>query len=192
MPAEGVLEAEQRVVAHVETEHLLLEREPLGLVELGVWDGDPGALPASGVVAERVCGLERGEERGDAGLVLPAALERPVDDLVEHQAQALAGMTQRVERTGLGEGLHGPLVEHERVDPPAEVVEVVEGACRLSLGDDALDQALPDVAHRRQAEHDARAAVGAGTTSLPGANSATERLTSGTSTSMPRDRHSAR
>ena len=115
----------------------------------------PSQRPASSPT--RLAGSSDGEQRGDAGLVLPAALERPVDDLVEHQAQALARVTQRVERAGLDQRLHGPLVEHDRVDPPAEVVEVLEGPCRLSLGDDPLDQALPDVAHRGQPEDDARA-----------------------------------
>ena len=53
------LEAHQRVVAHVEAEHLLLEGQALRLVELGVGDGDLGPAPARvGLLL-----LEGGEER---------------------------------------------------------------------------------------------------------------------------------
>ena len=106
--------------------------------------------------------------------------------VLEDQAQALAGVAERVEGAPLDERLHGPLVEHDRVDPLAEVEDVLEGPVGVALGHDALDQALAHVAHRGQAEDDGvRPAPGRLGRSMSGANSATERLTSGTSTSIP-------
>ena len=65
-------------------------------------------------------------------------------------------MAEGVEGPGLDQRLDGPLVEHHRVDPGAEVVEVGERAALLPLGDDALDQALADIADGRQPEWDHR------------------------------------
>src|SRR5579875_845501 len=63
----------QGVIADVEPQHLLLEGEALGLVELDVGDRHPGALPVPDVVVAFVGG-HRGEQRGDADLVLAASL----------------------------------------------------------------------------------------------------------------------
>jgi len=84
----------------------------------------------------------------------PAALHRAVHHFFEHQAEPWRGVPA-VEAPALTR-LHGPLVEHDGVHPSAEVVEVGEGALRLALGHDALDQGLADVAHRCEPEDDAR------------------------------------
>ena len=81
-------------------------------------------VSANPMACPSVSGLEGGEERDHAGVVLPPPLHRPVDDLLEYQAQALAGMAEGIEPAGLDQRLDGPLVEHLGVDPLAEVVEV--------------------------------------------------------------------
>ena len=58
--------------------------------------------------------------------------QRRVDDRLEHEEQALAWVAERVERAGLDERLDRPLVEHDRVDALAEVVEVDERTLRLT------------------------------------------------------------
>ena len=70
--------------------------------------------------------------------------------------EALARVAERVEAARLDQGLDDALVEHRRVDPAAEVVEVGERPVRLALGDDQRDEALADVAHRGEAEDDRR------------------------------------
>jgi hypothetical protein len=79
------------VVADVEAEHLLLESQPLCLVELELGDRDPCVGEAGAVT--RV-GFEGGEEGDDAGVVLAATFEGPVRDLLEDEAEALAGMAE--------------------------------------------------------------------------------------------------
>ena len=143
---EGLLGAEQRVVRHVEAEHLLLEREPVLLVELDVGDADP--------LVERGALLHLAEERHDAHVVLLATGDGRVDDLLEHGEQSLAGVAHRVEPARLDQRFDGALVEHLGVDPLAEVVEVLEGAVLVPLVDDELDQPGADVADRGQAEED--------------------------------------
>ncbi len=172
------------MVAHVEAEHLLLEGEPLALVELDVRDRLHGRRTRL-AVATRVA-----EERHDAHVVLAAAGHGVVDDLLVHLQQALAGVPERVERAGLDERLDGPLVEDLVVDPVAEVVEVGERPVLLTLGNDELDEPLAHVAHGREPEGDDR--LGAVARAPTGVKSPTDRLTSGTSTSMPIARHSAR
>src|SRR5205085_2691896 len=66
----------------------------------------------------------------------------------------LARMTERVEGTAVDERLDGALVEHARVDPIAEVVEVGERTAPLPLFDQLTRYALAHVAHRRQTEPD--------------------------------------
>ena len=63
----------------------------------------------------------------------------------------------------------------------AEVEDVDEGAVGVALGHDPLDQALAHVAHRGQPEDDRRPRPGRRLGARSGANSATERFTSGTS-----------
>jgi hypothetical protein len=87
------------MVTDVEAQHLLLEGQALRLGEFGLGEPDPRPLPVAGPFL--AAPLDRGKERGDAHVVLPPARQRPVDDLVEHQAQPLAGMTHRVEGAAL-------------------------------------------------------------------------------------------
>ena len=157
---QAALEPHQRVVADVEAEHLLLEGQPERLVELGVRDGDPGVGEPGRLALGRL--LQGGEEGHDPGVVLAAPLEGAVDDLLEGEAQALAGVAHGVEGAGLDQRLDGPLVEHLGVDPLAEVVEVGERAAGLPLGHDEGHQGLADVAHRGQAEGDGAGAVARG------------------------------
>jgi len=82
-----------------------------------------------------------------------------VDDLLEDGEEAAARMSERVERAGLNQRLDGPLVEDTRVDPLAEVVEVLERAFLPPLGLHEGDETLPDVAYGREPEHDRRLAV---------------------------------
>ena len=89
---EGTLVAHEGVVADVEAEHLFLEGQPLCLVELEVGDGDSG-VGETGAGPIRV-GLESGEEGDDPGVVLAAALESSVHDLLEDEAEALTGMAR--------------------------------------------------------------------------------------------------
>ena len=95
--AQRPLRAHHRVLAHVEAEHLLLEREPLRLPELGVGDLDAlleaDAAPASGALEI--------EEAHRPLLALLAARDGPVDDLLEHEEQTLARVTEGVEAAGL-------------------------------------------------------------------------------------------
>ena len=139
----------QRMIAEVEPEHLLLEGQPNGFVELLGGDRHPGVVEQQFVAVAQIA-----EEAHDPLVGLAPASQGAVDDLFEHQAQPLARMAGVVERPGLDQGLHRPLVEHHWIDPSAEIVEVGEGTTPLPLGDDPLDQALPDVADSRQAERD--------------------------------------
>ena len=153
-PAQRRLEAQQRMVAHVEAEHLLLEGEPLGLVELDVGDLHDGPRRSPG----RSCGRRLGSSSAKS-VEMPSSSLAPtredvVDDLLEDEAEALARVAERVEAARLDERLDRALVEHRRVDPAAEVVEVDERPVRLPLGDDQRDETLADVAHRREPEDD--------------------------------------
>jgi len=103
-------------------------------------------------------------------------------------------MAERVEASRLHERLDSSLVERARIDPATEVVEVDERALTLAGGDDVLDNGLPDIADRGKAEDDHLPATRAEA-------SAVERIvvkfeddafTSGTRTSIPSVRHSAR
>ena len=107
----------------------------------------------------RVVGLETREQRRDAGILLASPLESPVHDVFCDEAETLPRMTQRVERTRLDERLDRPLVEHDGVDAPAEVVEVGERPVCLALDDDALDETLTDVSDRRESEDDPTSAL---------------------------------
>ena len=63
-------------------------------------------------------------------------------------------MPERVEGAGLDQRFDRALVEDERVDTAAEVVEVDERAVLLPLGDDLRDDPLADVAHGGEPEDD--------------------------------------
>ena len=94
--------------------------------------------------------------------------ERPLDDPLEGQAEPLSRMAERVEGARLGERLDSSLVQRARIDSAAEVVEVDEGATAFAGGDDVLDNGLPDVAHRGEAEDDHVAAGRAWPWPFPG------------------------
>ena len=81
--------------------------------------------------------------------------------------------------------LDGALVQGARVDPPAEVEEVLVWPVRLPLGDDELDDRLADVADGRQAEADRLLARKRREVRLRDVHVRH-------ATSMPSDRHSAR
>ncbi len=146
------------MVAHIQAEHLLLEGQPLGLVELEVRDRHPGAVEAClratsgrGVLALVV--KEREQGRDPLFLFAPAD-KCPLDDSLESQTESLARMAERVEASRLHERLDSSLVERARIDPATEVVEVDERALTLAGGDDVLDNGLPDIADRGKAEDD--------------------------------------
>jgi hypothetical protein len=141
-----LLVAHQGVVAHVEPEHLLLEGQPLRLVELGVGDGDLGRAPARvGLLSV----LEGGEQGGDAEVVLArrSSVRSTMPSMTRHSPWRGG---RGVEGAPLDQRLHGALVEDHRVDPLAEVEDVGERPVGVALGHDALDQALAHVAHRGQ------------------------------------------
>ena len=122
VPAQRRFGAHQRVIAHVEAEHLLLGAQLLGLVEVDV--GDRQAVVEHRAV---VGGAAAEVEQAHRSLVaLAPAAQRRVDDRLEHLQQTLARMAERVERARLDQRLDRALVEHGRVDPLAEVVEVGE------------------------------------------------------------------
>ena len=81
------------------------------------------------------------EERQRSLVALAPPPQHAVDDLLEHEQQALARMPERVERTRLHQRLDRALVQRDRVDALAEVVEVDEGT--------ALTPGLQDPARRR-------------------------------------------
>src|SRR6478735_3456297 len=96
LAAQRRLGAEQRVVADVQAEHLLLELQPVALVELVLGDGD--ALGEAAVLAgEHVVA----EQAHHALVAFAPAHQCRVDDLLEDHQQAAARMVQVVERTGL-------------------------------------------------------------------------------------------
>ena len=97
--AQRRLGAHQRVVAHVEAEHLLLEREPLASCRTR------GRGSAAARRTPAPPSLELAEQRHHAHVALAAAGEGVVDDLLEHGEQALAGVAERVEAAGLDERL---------------------------------------------------------------------------------------
>ena len=136
------------MLAHVEAEHLLLEREPLALVELEI--GDRRAF----VEHRCAAGIDRvAEQAHHALLALVPAVQRLLDDLLEHREQATPRVAERVERTRFDERLDGALVERAQIDAVAEVVEVAEravGAGQLDL----LRHTVAHVAHGREPEED--------------------------------------
>ena len=83
------LRTEERVVAHVEPEHLLLEGKPEILRVLV--DGDLDALLEPDGLA-RGAGVR--EQAHDPGVALSSASERPVDDLLVRLHQRLAGVIE--------------------------------------------------------------------------------------------------
>ena len=86
----------QRVVAHIEPEHLLFQLESLGLVELEVRNRD--SLVVRGIDC---AGLA--EEAHHPLVALATASQGHVDDLLADHQQSPAGMAQGVERAGLDE-----------------------------------------------------------------------------------------
>ena len=164
------LGAEQRVIADVQPEHLLLEGQAVALVELEVGDGGPLEVVAGPTV---VATTEQGH---DPHVPLAPAGDRVVDDLLEHREQALAWMADVVEGAGLDQRLDRALVEDLGVDPLAEVVEVGVRPAGLALGHDVGDEALADVPHRRQPEDDAERRLTTSSVSITGVKSLSDRL----------------
>ncbi len=131
-PAQRGLGPHERVVAHVEPEHLLLERQALLLVEL---DGRGWSMRGLGRRAVAAAVVVEHREQVELALGLAAASpERRVEDLLVHRQQALTRMAQRVETARLDQRLDGALVEHRQVDAVAEVVEVGERSVGVALG----------------------------------------------------------
>src|SRR5207244_839229 len=89
-----------------------------------------------------------------AGVSLATPAQPGIDDCLEHVQQTLAGMIERVERAAVDQRLDRALVEHPRIDPIAEIVEVGERTAALTLFDQLRRNTLADVAHRRQSEAD--------------------------------------
>ena len=147
------------MLAHVQPEHLLLERQPLRLGELGVGDRDAIAIADRDRGSRSAAVVERREEVELADRLVLPTVDHGVDDRLEHLAQALAWVAERVEAARLHERLDRALVQHRRVDAIAEVVEVGERSAFLARGDDLRDHSLTDVAHRRHPEVDRRAVV---------------------------------
>src|SRR5439155_11860233 len=114
-------------------------------------EGDDDAL-----VEDRtgVAIVDVAEQAHDAQLPLPAAGEGGVDDALEDGEQPTTGVTDRVEGTRLDQRLDRSLVEHHRIDPLAEVVEVGEWSACFPLGHDAADEALAHGADGRETEGD--------------------------------------
>ena len=137
------------MLAHVEAEHLLLEREAVLLAELEIRDVHPIDEASLGLLLDRVA-----EQAHDPRFALATTGDGALDDALEHGAESLAGVTERVEPAGLDERLDRPLVQRDRVDPFAEVEEVGERSALLARRDDVHDHAFADVAHRRQPEPD--------------------------------------
>ena len=119
-----VLQAEERVVGDVQTEHLPLLGEQIGLVPLVV--GELDVESEAGLVALL---LAHAAEEVELPLGL-LALDR--DHVVDHRlvvrGEALAGVPQRVERARLDQRLGGALVAGDRLD----LVEVVGEGARTS------------------------------------------------------------
>ena len=63
-------------------------------------------------------------------------------------------MADAVEGARLDERFDRALVQRERIDPAAEVVEVSERTVALALGDDLRDNSLADVSDRGESEDD--------------------------------------
>ena len=137
------------MIAHVETEHVLLCSQALALVELDVGYGEA-------IVEHRrfVGGAAHVEKAHRAGVALATPAQPGIDDCLEHVQQTLAGMIERVERAAVDQRLDRALVEHPRIDPIAEIVEVGERTAALTLFDQLRRNTLADVAHRRQSEAD--------------------------------------
>ena len=90
--ASCALDLVERVIRDVGAEHLALEVQLHGLVELDVRERDVGALPVVSVAL-----AEGGEERGDAERVVAPTRERDVTDLVDLQQEAESRHAEGVE-----------------------------------------------------------------------------------------------
>ena len=130
-PAQRRLGAHQRVVAHVEAEHLLLERQASRLSNSMVGDRRPARSrcrrrPTSSPPNRVMMPMSRSRRRARVwSTICSKTVSRP-----------LRGWPSVVEAAGLDQRLDRPLVEHREVDPVAEVVEVGKGAVGVALGDD--------------------------------------------------------
>ncbi len=144
---ERVLDAEQRVVRHVQPEHLALVGEQdllVPLLDIADDDGAEADLRRDGV-AEQVVLPDR---LGALGV------NRVVHRLEMDREQPAAGVPERVERAGLDQRLHDALVADDGVDLAEEVTEVGVRAGRPARTHDGGHHVVPDVADRGQPETD--------------------------------------
>ena len=79
------LDPQQRMVGDVQAEHLLLEAQPVALVELVVGDRDTLVEPFDAVATEVA------EQAHHALITFATAYERAVDDLLEDHQQTRVG-----------------------------------------------------------------------------------------------------
>ncbi len=121
--AQRPLGAHQRVVAHVEAEHLLLEREPLRLRRTRRRGSRPGS-PSDGFDV----GVARRREQARSWPSRSApAVERPRRRSSRTRCSSpWRGWPSESNAARLDQRLDRALVQHRRVDAVAEVVEVGE------------------------------------------------------------------
>ena len=136
------LDPEQRMVRHVQPEHLLLVAQLVDLVELDV--GDRHALVEPGRLGSVVTAPVT-EQAHHALVPFATAGQRRVDDVLEDPEQTLAGVAEVVEGTGLDQRLDGSLVEHGLGNAFGEIVEADERAVGVALGEQQGDRV-----HRRR------------------------------------------
>ena len=104
--AQHRLGTHERMVAHVEAEHLLLGAQALRLLELDLGDREPVVEHRAvvGVAATEI------EEAHRSLVALAPAAQGRVDDGLEHLEQALARMAERVEAARLDQRLDARLL----------------------------------------------------------------------------------
>ena len=165
---------DERMVAHVETEHLLLGREALRLLELEV--GDRQAVVEHRAV---VGGIAAEVEEAHRPLVAFTAAAQGRSTIGSKREQPLdaggrASRTRRVDQR-----LDRVLVEHRRVDALAEVVEVDVGTVRAPL---EMSSDTPSPTLRTAESPNRIASCSPSTAASSHPKSLADRLTSGTST----------
>ena len=178
------LDAHERMVAHVEAEHLLLGAQPLGLVELDVGDRRAGRRTPGESSASPP---PRSKRLIVPCVALAPAAQRRVDDRLEHVEQTLARMAERVEAAALISDSIVRLLSTLGSTRSQKSWKSTNGPSALALLDEQRRHALADVAHRREPEADRVVPSSASCT-----KSLTDAFTSGTSTGISSWRHSLR
>ena len=141
-----MLNAEQRVVADIEAEHVALERQLLALFPLLLGDRRQHSE------LHRALSVEAAEERVLALRLLTLLIDEGVDVHLVHAHQPTAAVPERVERAGLGQRLDRALVAHHDWHLAQEVLKRAVASVCLAGGDDPVDHVGADVADRGQAE----------------------------------------